>query len=187
MKPKAKKTQPKSAVNKQIVKLEEKISAMEEQIVQITEEREKSRENNIRLLAEFDNYKRRTSGEKSRLLKYSCEGIAVALLPVLDDLERTISASENPEGKSSPLLDGIMMVRDKFNKLLKENGIEPFESVDQSFDPERHEALMSQESDDYPENTVIQEFEKGYVYHDRIIRHAKVIVSKPKSVSEEKN
>ena len=168
----------KSTQNK-LQDLEAAMTVLENDFGELLKDRDRKNEKNVRLLAEFENYKKRTAEERSRLLKYSCETVAVALLPIIDDLQRTIDSVEESEA-DNPLLNGVRMVQDKFSKILQNNGIIPFDSVGEPFDPEKHDALMSQESEEMEEDYVLQEFEKGYLYHDRIIRHAKVIVSKVK-------
>lgn len=138
---------------------------------------ENFKEKYVRLLAEFENFRRRTSREKDDLIKYSLEDFIKGIIPIMDDLDRTID-SFSPKTKKDPILDGIKLVRENFERILKKNKVESFISVGKLFDPELHDALMSQDSDEYESQTVIQEFEKGYKYHDRIIRHAKVIVAK---------
>jgi len=166
--------------DKKTAAMEAKIKALEDQVAEALKERDAAREKNVRLLAEFDNFKRRTAKDRLQLIKYSCEDIATALLPVLDDLDRTISSTPRAKAGKNPLLEGVVMVRDKFDKLLRENGIRPFTSVGEKFNTDLHEALMSRETEDMEEDRVLEEFEKGYKYHDRVIRHAKVIVSKAK-------
>ncbi len=138
---------------------------------------ENYKEKYVRLLAEFENYRRRTSREKGDLIKYSLEDFIKELIPTIDNLDRTIS-SILPNTKKDPILDGIKLVRDNFDRILKNNDVESFSSIGKPFDPDLHDALMSQDSDEHDSLTVIQEFERGYKYHDRIIRHAKVIVAK---------
>ncbi len=180
-KTRARKTAP---VDKKTAALSAKIEALENQIAEAVKERDAAREKNVRLLAEFDNFKRRTAKDRLQLIKYSCEDIATALLPVLDDLDRTIKASTpKPKTGKNSLLEGVIMVRDKFDKLLRENGIRPFNSVGEKFNTDLHEALMSRETKDMAEDLVLEEFEKGYKYHDRVIRHAKVIVSKARKAA----
>jgi len=156
------------------------ISSVDNQKVQKTSdtvEEENYKEKYVRLLAEFENYRRRTSREKDDLLKYSLEEFIKELIPVIDDLDRTLQ-SISPKNKKDPILEGIHIVRENFTRILKKNGIESFISVGELFDPHLHDALMSQTSDEFKSQTVLQEFEKGYKYHDRVIRHAKVIVAK---------
>jgi len=155
--------------------LKEKNQALERELAQQVEEAERISDKNIRLLAEFDNYKRRTQEERSKLFKYAGEGLAKAMLPILDDLHRTLET--DGKTKSRSILAGIELIRSKLDKTLEEQGIVPFDSIGQTFDPEHHEALMSEDSDK-GENVILKEFEKGYMYNDKILRHAKVVVSK---------
>jgi len=129
---------------------------------------------NIRLLAEFDNFKKRNIEDKRKILKYDGLDFIVSLLPILDDIDRTLSLKELKSNKT--IFDGINMIRDKINKMLKEKGIKTYTSLNKSFDTEYHEALMMKKSKK-KSGIILEEFEKGYLYHDKVIRHAKVIVS----------
>ena len=129
---------------------------------------------NIRLLAEFDNFKKRNLEDKRKLLKYDGVDFVVSLLPILDDIDRTLSLKELKSNKT--IFDGINMIRDKINKTLEEKGIKTYISLNKSFDTEYHEALMMKKSKK-KSGIILEEFEKGYLYHDKVIRHAKVIVS----------
>ena len=155
--------------------LRETVEALETQITEQAEELEKKSDKNVRLLAEFDNYKRRTQEERSKLFKYAGEELAKAILPILDDLHRTLES--DGKGKARTILEGIGLIVAKLDKTLEDMGIMPFDSVGQNFDAELHEALMSEKSDK-GENVILREFEKGYNYNDKILRHAKVVVSK---------
>ena len=172
-KAKVKKTA-KSKDSKNISKLKNNIKELEEKIIQVESDLEKSKDKNIRLLAEFDNYKRRTRDEKLHLSRYSGEKIVCDLLPVFDDLHRSLENSENTDEKS--FKDGIELINSKLLRVLKEHGILSIVSIGEEFDPEYHEALMSEPGEE--DDIVLKEFEKGYKYHERIIRHAKVVVSK---------
>ena len=154
----------KSGKRDSVKSLRETVEVLETQVAELTEELEKNSDKNVRLLAEFDNYKRRTQEERTKLFKYAGEELAKAILPILDDLHRTI-------------LEGIELIVAKLDKTLEDQGIVPFDSVGQDFNAELHEALMSEESDK-GENVILREFEKGYNYNDKILRHAKVVVSK---------
>ena len=155
--------------------LREKIETLETKIVEQAEGIERKSDKNVRLLAEFDNYKRRTQEERSRLFKYAGEELAKAILPILDDLHRTLES--DGKGKARTILEGIELIVAKLDSTMEDQGIVPFDSVGQDFNPELHEALMSEESEK-GENVIIREFEKGYKYSDKILRHAKVVVSK---------
>ena len=152
-----------------------KIKGLEKDVLKQSEEIQRILDKNIRLLAEFDNYKRRTQEERGNLLKYGGEGLAKALLPILDDLHRTLEA--DGKTKARTILEGVELILSKLDKTLEEQGIVVFDSVGQDFDPELHEALMSEESDK-GDNVILKAFEKGYRYNDKILRHAKVVVSK---------
>jgi len=155
--------------------LRETIGKLETQISEQAEEIERKSDKNVRLLAEFDNYKRRTQEERTKLFKYAGEELAKAILPILDDLHRTLES--DGKGKARTILEGIELIVAKLDKTLEEQGIIPFDSVGQDFDADLHEALMSEKSDK-GDNVILREFEKGYKYDDKILRHAKVVVSK---------
>ncbi|MCE1190361.1 MAG: nucleotide exchange factor GrpE [Ignavibacteria bacterium] len=130
----------------------------------------------FRKSAEFENYKRRTEIEMAGLIKYGGQQIAVKILPVLDDLERSLAhVTETPE--NSKLVQGITLVHEKFVKVLKEQGIEKFISAGKPFDVNFHDALIQHETKEVPAHTVLQEILAGYMYKDKILRHAQVIVS----------
>jgi molecular chaperone GrpE len=173
-----KKTSPKkktiSSLSKEIDRLNEINSKYEEDNLELKNSYDKQKDKNIRLLAEFDNYKRRTRDEKKHLNHYSGEGIILSLLPVLDDIERIIENSDKSDKDS--IKEAVQLLSSKLVKTLKEKSIESFDSLGESFNPELHEALMSEAGEE--DDIIVKEFEKGYKYHDRIIRHAKVVVSK---------
>ena len=165
----------KQASRDSVKSLKGKITTLEKDLLQQDEETQRILDKNIRLLAEFDNYKRRTQEDRSNLLKFGGEGLAKTLLPILDDLHRTLEI--DGKTKARTILEGVELIMLKLDKTLVDQGIKAFDSVGQDFDPDRHEALMSEDSDK-GENVILKEFEKGYLYNDKILRHAKVVVSK---------
>ncbi len=129
-----------------------------------------------RLQADFDNYRKRTQKEKEDISKYAAERLVGAILPVLDNFERAIGSVQ-----TSPDLAGYaqgveMIFRQMHNVLIKE-GLAVIEAVGQPFDPNLHEAILSVESEEHPENTVVEEVQKGYYLKDRVIRPSMVKVS----------
>ena len=158
-----------------IKSLREKIEVLETELMEQSEELELKSDKNVRLLAEFDNYKRRTQEERSKIFQYAGEELAKAILPILDDLHRTLES--DGKGKARSILEGIELIVSKLDKMLEDQGIVPFDSVGQDFDADLHEALMSEKSDK-GDNVILKEFEKGYKYNDKILRHSKVVVSK---------
>ncbi len=135
-------------------------------------------EKHLRLMAEYENHIKRTSKEKQDLVTYGGTEVIQKLLPVLDDLRRTVAHTRQLIArKDDPVVRGMQLVLDKFTRALEAEGVEVINSVGEQFDPHLHEALMSRESKDGPAGIVLEEFEPGYRYRDRVIRHAKVVVS----------
>ena len=151
-----------------------KVKKLKSEILDLKDLLKKNEDKNVRLLAEFDNYKRRTADEKNNLIKYSGEMLILEILNPLDDLKRTIDSFDQTKDQS--LIDGVRLVYKKFQTSLQSNGINKFETIGEEFNPDLHEALMSEPGK--KNNIILKEFESGYKYHDRIIRHAKVVVSK---------
>jgi molecular chaperone GrpE len=149
--------------------LEDKIAVLEQEVNQY-------KELALRKAAEFENYKRRTENDQLNLLKYAAESLIIKLLPTVDDLERSLDHMTD-ETDAQKIKEGIQLVYNKFMKTLDEQGIKKIDSVGKPFSVEFHEALMQRADDSVPPHTVIDELETGYMYKDRVIRHAKVIVS----------
>jgi len=149
--------------------LEEKVKALKLEINQY-------KELALRKAAEFENYKRRTENDQLNLLKYAAESVIIKLLSTVDDLERSL-AHMTDESDVDKIKEGIQLVYNKLIKTLDEQGVKKIESIGKPFSVEFHEALMQRADDSVPAHTVIDELETGYIYKDRVIRHAKVIVS----------
>ncbi|WP_379092933.1 nucleotide exchange factor GrpE [Pedobacter sp. UC225_65] len=130
----------------------------------------------LRLFAEFDNYKRRTQKERIELLQTAGKDVVVSLLPVLDDFERALKATENTT-EVSAIRDGIMLVQNKLKSILSQKGLKELESINTVFDTDIHEAITNipAPSDDL-KGKVVDELEKGYTLNDKVIRFAKVVV-----------
>lgn len=135
----------------------------------------------LRVSAEFENYKKRSARETEAFRKYANESLLKALLPVVDNLERAIESFHENSGTEACIIEGVEMTHKEILKVLEKFGVEPIESVGKPFDPSFHEAAMRQPSADHPENTVIKEFHKGYMLHDRLLRPAMVVVSSKES------
>lgn len=135
------------------------------------------KETNLRIQAEFQNYKRRTEKEKSEIYKYANEKIVVELLLVMDNLDRALeSISHNVEDHQN-VLNGVEMIKKSFEDLLEKEGVKVIEAVNQPFDPNLHHAVMTEEKDDCDADIVIEEFQKGYKLNDKVVRPAMVKVS----------
>lgn len=135
----------------------------------------------LRVAAEFENYKKRMIREKSMALKYAGEPIFREVLATVDNLERAIAQSEaddiEAEQGFSSLLEGVQLILKSLVSTLEKFEVTPVTSVGEVFDPINHEALTMEPSDTVPANQILNEFEKGYQYKDRLLRAAKVIVS----------
>lgn len=129
-----------------------------------------------RKAAEFENYKKRSENEAVSIMRFASESLIADLLPVIDDFERSIKAAKNSKDFES-LYRGIELVQQKFLKVLEKRGVKAFETVGKEFNVEFHDALLQIPRDDVPSHTVLEEINKGYMLNDKVIRHAKVIVS----------
>ena len=133
----------------------------------------------VRLKAEFENFRKRKSKDISSLLKYDGESIIKEILPIFDDLNRMIDSAEDSKGKNEDsLIDGINLLSSKIERFLENKNIEAFGSEGEVLDPELHDAMMTQCDKKKDDNIILSVFEKGYRYHDKVIRHAKVVVNK---------
>ena len=148
------------------------------EIKELKEEINNLNEKNVKLLAEFDNFQRRTFEEKEKIKKYQSLDIIKDLLPAIDDINRSIEFY-NIENNNS-VVEAISMISSKIESVLTKHSIQRFESLDTNFDPNLHEALLEVNSNTFKKGKIMKEYEKGYMYHDKIVRHAKVVVSKGK-------
>jgi len=135
----------------------------------------------LRAMAEFENYKKRMERERATMLKYSGEAIFRELLPVLDNLERAVEQGivdgVDAEQNLNALIEGVELTLKSMRSTLEKFEVKPVDSVGKPFDPMVQEALSMEASDHVPANHVVNEFEKGYHYKDRLLRAARVIVS----------
>ena len=151
----------------------------------IEDELKDLQDRHLRLRAEFDNYKKRKDREFIRLLQYEGKDVIISFLGIADDLQRMIASADGDKSKNAKsLVAGMNLIFEKLHRRLSALKVEPFDSEGVKFDPELHDAMMTQTSDDHEDGIVIQEFEKGYKYKDRVIRHAKVIVNSKGSDKE---
>ena len=129
-----------------------------------------------RNLAEFENFRKRTEKEKSTMFDMGAKSVVEKLLPIIDNFERGF-AGLSEEQMSDPFVSGMDMVYKQLVKALADMGVEPIEAVGKPFDPNLHNAVMHVEDENLGENTVAQEFQKGYLYHGSVVRHAMVQVA----------
>lgn len=128
------------------------------------------------LMAEFDNFRKRTLREKSELVKNAAEGAFKGLLPIVDDFERALKATEGSEDASS-VREGMELIYKKLIKYMESNGVKAMDSADNVFDADRHEAISAVPvPDEDMKGKIIDTVEKGYTINDKVLRHAKVVV-----------
>ena len=133
----------------------------------------------LRAAAELENYRKRAAREKEEIARYSAERVVAALLPVLDNLERAVAAAKEHGTENSALLDGIGQVYTQFRRALDEFGLqEVVAHAGHPFDPNLHEAVSHQDSADHPEGMILDQLQRGYKMADRLLRPARVVVSK---------
>lgn len=130
----------------------------------------------VRQMAEFDNYRKRTDKEKSQMYEVGARDIIEKILPVVDNFERGLAAVTEEE-KDSPFVQGMDKIYKQMMSTLDEMGVKPIEAVGKEFDLNLHNAVMHIEDENYGENIVVDEFQKGYTYRDSVLRHSMVRVA----------
>ena len=152
------------------------LEALSEELEQARHSATSFKDQLLRKAAELENYRRRTETDISNIIRNANEGLLLSLLPVLDDFERSLK-HRTDSTESDPVTQGIQLIYTKLLRILEGHGLVPFESTGRPFDVEYHDALLQMPSADHPPQTVLEEVERGYKLNDRVIRHAKVIVS----------
>ena len=166
---------------------EDNIKESEEPVVTITQQEFEQLKNSdaaaqekvLRIQADFENSRRRLDRDKAEFVKYANDQIISQLIPFVDDFKRALDAADKTND-FNVLHKGVEMILKHMLELLKQKGVTEIEAVGKTFDPAFHEAMLREETDEYPENTVIEEFEKGYLLNDRVLRTAKVKVAQSK-------
>lgn len=133
----------------------------------------------MRTTADFDNFRKRTQREKADLEKFGMEKFAKEMLPVVDNLERALQHSDaGEEGEKNSLVEGVQMVLKQCRQQFARFGVVGFDSVGEKFDPQRHEAIQQKVSEEFETNTVMEEYQRGYHIHERLLRPALVVVAR---------
>jgi molecular chaperone GrpE len=145
---------------------------------QKSREAAEANEKYLRTYADFENYRKRMQRDQAEFRKYANEQMALELLTVLDHLGLALKHACDAPEKSEGLQQGVEMVFKQFRDVLEKFGIKTFKAAGEPFDPALHDAMMQVETGEVPENTVVQVFQDGYLYHEKVLRHAKVGVSK---------
>jgi len=156
-----------------------KASMLADKFTELQEDIKEKDDKYLRLVAEFDNYKKRTSREFGNLIETANQDLIKNLLDILDNFKRALAFDKSSSDLES-FYKGVELTYNQLDTLLKDRGLEEIEAEGQQFDPEIHEAVMTSQTDDVPEDQIVEELQKGYKLKGRVIRHSKVSVAKPK-------
>ena len=183
--------EPEEILEPELLEKEEEETAEEEEVKELSpleklqeevrlkdEELLKQKDTFLREKAELENFKKRLTKEKEDFVQFANERLLKELVQIEDNLER---AMETPNATLESLKEGVDMIQKQFATFLKNQKVEPIEALEKPFDPNLHEVLTQQESDEHEEGTVIQEYSKGYTLNGRILRSSKVVISKKPS------
>lgn len=171
---------PESEESQENTQQNEGVTKLNNQLLEKTEELHALNDKYLRLAAEFDNYKRRVQRDQRDTIRFANEKLFKDLLPTLDNLERALQSGRE-QARIEGLLEGVDLTYKHFLDTLQKMGIKQVTSVGETFDPAQHQAVGQVESTTAPENVVVDEYQKGYFLHDRILRPAMVTVAKAKT------
>ena len=156
--------------------LSSEVDARDKEIEELKAQVEKEKKEYLFLMAEFDNFRKRTLKEKSEIIKNAGENVFKGLLPIVDDMERGIKASENATDVES-VREGLILIYNKLKKYMEQNGVKEYAEGDDTFDADRHEAITAiPVQDEAQKGKILDTVEKGYTINDKVLRHAKVVV-----------
>ncbi len=152
------------------------VDSLESKVEELQAQVEKEKKEYLFLMAEFDNFRKRTLKEKSEIIRNAGENVLKGLLPIMDDFERGIKAAEQSDD-SAAMKEGITLIYSKLKKFLAQNGVKEIDPADDTFDTERHEAIsVVPVPDESMKGKILDTVEKGYMINDKVLRHAKVVV-----------
>jgi len=174
--------------DEKMTELEDKLKKLKEQNKELKKDVENYKDKLNRVMADFDNFRKRMNKEKSNIIKNANEQLIVDILPILDNLELAVNNVdvEDDNSPANKIIEGVNLVIKQFKKVLKDNGVKTIKAVGGAFDPNFHDALqmVETEEDHDEEELVVEEFQKGYMLKDKVIRPAKVKVSKKKNKNQ---
>jgi molecular chaperone GrpE len=152
------------------------VQQLQDKVDELTTERDEAKNRMMRVAADLENFRKRAHREKDELRRYGIDKVVLELLPVLDNLERALEHSQSAD--AGTIVDGVRMVHRQFVGALRKHGVEGFESKGEKFDPQKHEAIQQLESAEHETGTILEQYQKGYYLHDRLIRPALVVVAR---------
>ena len=168
-------------------KKERKKSSVKELETKLAAKEQEAKENYDRFLrvsAEFENYRKRSAREMSDFKKFANESLLKEILLIADNLELALSSATENKNSEGSVREGVHLTLKEVQKILENFGVKPIDALEKPFDPNFHQAMMQEESEEHPEQIVLRELQKGYMIHDRLLRPAMVVVSKSKEQKE---
>jgi molecular chaperone GrpE len=166
------------------VELENPMEDLEAKLEIKEQEAKENYDRLLRVSAEFENYKKRASRDLAELRKFANQSLIKEMLSVIDNLELAMNSTNGHKTIDQGLLQGLDMTHKEILKVFEKFNVKPIEAKGQAFDPTFHEAVMQEATDEFDENTVINELQKGYLIHDRLLRPAMVVVARPKESTD---
>ena len=160
----------------ELEKLVEDFGMLQTELDHLRADADESRDKYLRTLADFDNFRKRQRDETARLVSCGREELIQKLLPVIDNFRRALESAEAGHSYEA-LVEGASLTLRQMTEMLEKEGVEPIEAAGKPFDPEFHEAMMTVETDEYPDHSVIDEFETGYILNGKVLRPARVRVA----------
>ncbi|MCS6949349.1 MAG: nucleotide exchange factor GrpE [Armatimonadota bacterium] len=161
----------------EVAALQARVRALEEENTLLKQQLADKQDSLLRTLADFDNFRRRTRQEMEEIRRIALEEFLRGLLRVMDNFERALQSAEESQSFEK-LLEGVQLTYRQMQALLREAGVEPIEAVGKPFDPNFHEAVQRVESPEHPDETVLEEVERGYMIQSRVLRPSRVKVVK---------
>ncbi len=160
---------------------------LEAELEKAKKEAEENHDRYLRVSAEFENYKKRSAREMDDFRKYANELIIKELLPVIDNLERAIQSCDADQNTNRSIAEGVHMTHSEILKVLEKFKVQPIDALGKPFDPAFHQAVMQEETEENKGQTVLKEFQKGYLIHERLLRPTMAVVSKPKEPDKDED
>jgi molecular chaperone GrpE len=157
----------------------QELETLRARVAELEKQVEQEHAQYLRVLADFQNYRRRNEEQRGELQQFANREMILGLLPIVDNFERALAAAEKNQSYEA-LVGGVALTLRQLQEFLTKQGVEPIEAVGKEFDPNLHEAVMRVEDSEHPENTVVDEVQKGYTMHSRVLRPSMVKVARRK-------
>jgi molecular chaperone GrpE len=167
------------ALIKELEDTKKQLEETKKQLEETKKQHGECKDSLLRLGAEFENVRKRTLKEQEEFVKYANEKLILELIDIMENLERGLENAKKAENKDK-LIEGMELIYKQFKNVLEKNGLTPIKALGEKFDPYKHEAMMQTITDEYEDGTILEEFARGYMLNNKVIRYSKVRVSKRK-------